>query len=314
MIFDYSLADKQRAKCPLCDGTTFTRLASVDRYGMGVCTVACNVCGFITTDPVLSGPDLDKFYREQYRSVYSKVDFPSHRYILKNGIDRRAEYIANFVVEKADFPFAARVLDVGCAEGSVLRAIRHLRPNWVTLGVEPGAFGEFAKGHAGCDVVPSLEQTPLRTYDLVLLNHVLEHAQDPLALLRDLRDRLAPSGKLFVDVPDAVAYSTIDDLHVAHVHHFTPTSLRRLGARAGLRCILLEQHRPPRHPRSVRCLFEQLEGVEEVDNLEPNVDDREAACGIRAIGSDGVLPTLRRWAPARKMRGLLQKAVDVVVS
>lgn len=308
MSFEYKLAKKEPAKCPLCDGASFATLAAVDRYRMGVNTVSCKTCGFITTNPVLSELELDKFYREDYRSVYSKVVEPSLAYIVKNGIDRRAQYIVEFISRNSNLPSIAHVLDVGCAEGSVLRALRNLRPELVAVGVEPGGFGEFAKTYADCDVVPALELAPHRTFDLILLNHVLEHARDPLPLLQELTNRLSPGGLLFVDVPDAAAYSEIEDLHVAHVHHFTSSSLQRLAVRAGLHSTLIEKHSPPRHPRSVRSLFVRSSEQANLGVQEPQADDLEAARRIQAIGSPAVWPTVRRSKPVRTARGLLRRA------
>src|SRR5262245_9272344 len=124
MKYNYEQAEKKNSKCPLCGAIKFLRLAEVDRYGMGIRTVTCGSCGFITTDPMLSEMALDQFYKEKYRYVYSKVVVPSEKYISKNGIDSRAEYVADFVVANSNAPFAAKILDVGCAEGSVLRAVR----------------------------------------------------------------------------------------------------------------------------------------------------------------------------------------------
>jgi len=291
MTFQYTTAAKEDTTCPLCGGDSFERLASVDRYNMGLSTVACRQCGMITTNPILSSSEVDDFYKHHYRRVYNKIARPSERYIIDNEIDRRARYTAEFLMRMADQPDGARILDVGCSEGSLLKELSARRPTWHPFGVEPGEFGEFAKTYVGCTVAPTLDEVPPEPFHLVIVNHVLEHVSDPAAFLRILRDRLAPNGTLYVDVPDASAYATISDLHVAHLHHFTTSTLRRLAARAGLKTNLIESHRPPRHPPSVRALLVAGETTETL--AESDQPDAEAARRIRLIGSGALWPRVR---------------------
>jgi hypothetical protein len=84
--------------------------------------------------------------------------------------------------------------------------------------------------------------------------HVLEHVADPVATLARLRGFLAASGHLYVDVPDVVAYSSVNDLHVAHVFHFGAGTLRHTLSAAGYEVVRLEAYRPPGHPPSLRAL------------------------------------------------------------
>jgi len=71
-----------------------------------------------------------------------------------------------------------------------------------------------------------------RTFDAITMVHSLEHFANPLAVLEDLRAKLTPDGRLFVQVPNAEANPM--DLAVAdHMSHFTPATLSRLCVRAG---------------------------------------------------------------------------------
>src|SRR5574343_1397270 len=51
------------------------------------------------------------------------------------------------------------------------------------------------------------EYTPTRQYDYIFMSHVLEHLQDPQAVLANVREWLRPNGKLFVIVPNGNAAS-----------------------------------------------------------------------------------------------------------
>ena len=69
-------------------------------------------------------------------------------------------------------------------------------------------------------------------YQLISLTHVIEHLADPAAMLRRLRDLLAPNGKLFITAPfrpskwkpaDGIApWLKYSYLHVpAHITYFS---------------------------------------------------------------------------------------------
>jgi hypothetical protein len=77
---------------------------------------------------------------------------------------------------------------------------------------------------------------------VVVLRYVLEHAHDVHALLRCLRELVAPTGHVVLEVPDARgALEQIDCSTVweEHVYYFTPNTLRSLVERAGFEVVYL---------------------------------------------------------------------------
>jgi hypothetical protein len=62
--------------------------------------------------------------------------------------------------------------------------------------------------------------------------HALEHFPEPLATMRDLWNKIAPGGRIFIEVPNAEA-NPFDYLIADHMMHFTPASLSALADRAG---------------------------------------------------------------------------------
>ncbi len=102
-----------------------------------------------------------------------------------------------------------RVLDVGCGTGQVVQALARAFPASDVIGVDPDARSIAAATaamaaltppprliHATLDAVP----TDLRC-DLILLCDVLHDLPTPLPVLRDIRQRLAPGGVLFIIEP-----------------------------------------------------------------------------------------------------------------
>lgn len=94
-----------------------------------------------------------------------------------------------------------RVLDVGCGLGFFLSG---LDPAWLRHGVEISAF---AAKHAArwADVhVGTLQSAryPDGWFDLVILHHVIEHVEDPVALVSEVSRVLKPGGALVLGTPD----------------------------------------------------------------------------------------------------------------
>lgn len=136
-----------------------------------------------------------------------------------------------------------RVLDVGCGNGEMLRALRRL--GWDVVGIErteatagPARRLELevhAGGLEACRLAAS-------SFDLIILWHVLEHLSDPHAALGELARLLRPAGRVVVAVPNVASWQARlagpEWYHLdvpRHLYHFDRRTLTHLLARAGLR-------------------------------------------------------------------------------
>lgn len=128
-----------------------------------------------------------------------------------------------------------RVLDVGCGNGSLLRALRTYWPDADLLGCDPSreniaqGFGNDLRLWTG--TASNLPGDV--TADFVLAVNVIEHAIDPVAFLTALRAVLEPDGLLVIVCPDG-ARPGLDLLFVDHVFSFGREHLGTLLSRVGL--------------------------------------------------------------------------------
>ena len=99
-----------------------------------------------------------------------------------------------------------RVLDVGCGAGRYLAVMKAL--GWDVTGVEPDDSSRAVAQAQGLRVVPSVAEAGFEhgSFDVIALNHVIEHLADPVGELRSLRPLLAPDGLLGVATPNWAAF------------------------------------------------------------------------------------------------------------
>jgi len=138
------------------------------------------------------------------------------------------------VVEDLRLPARARILDAGCGSG---RNMVELARHGTVTGVElADASVSLARERGAGEVIAgSVLEMPFEadSFDLAASLDVIEHLEDDLAALRELRRVVAPGGSLLVTVP---AYQWLWSGHDEINHHFrryTRRSLQRAGEEAG---------------------------------------------------------------------------------
>ena len=148
-------------------------------------------------------------------------------------------------------PAAARVLEVGCAEGRLGHVFKQQCPQaeWIGVDIHAPAV-EAAKqllDDAHCLNVERDDLTALGSgFDLVVMGDVLEHLVDPLAALERIRALCTPGARLVCCIPNMGHYTVVerllggdlsyDDsglLDTTHVRFFTLSSAMKLLLDAG---------------------------------------------------------------------------------
>ena len=135
-----------------------------------------------------------------------------------------------------------RLLEIGCGSGKRLARLAAL--GWQVEGQEvdekawAAAKAKYPfKVHLGELKALALEEN---AYDAVVLNHVIEHVHEPVALLEEARRLLKPGGVLVANTPNAMSqihglfgtnWYSLDPPR--HLHLFSPRSLSILARRAG---------------------------------------------------------------------------------
>jgi 2-polyprenyl-3-methyl-5-hydroxy-6-metoxy-1,4-benzoquinol methylase len=152
----------------------------------------------------------------------------------------------------------ARVLDIGCGNGSYLRQMRSI--GWEVCGVEPDPQSAALARAAGLDVRAGMLQDqslPEGHFDAITMTHVIEHLHDPMDTLRRCWKLLKPGGQITLTTPnlDSRGHQIFgaDWLPLDPPRHlvlFTENSLRQAMERCGF-----VVSRPPRPSLKAQELF-----------------------------------------------------------
>lgn len=223
----------KKPRCRFCGSTDLTKVIDpVLHAGVAYRLFFCSYCKIGLTWPHPELVTLAKLYAPgEYRGEEGKrfiapveILFELHKKWLTARLSKKIQ--------------PGKMLDIGC--GSGLLASLFARAGWNVAGVE---LNDETAVHARetygikvfTDVYSITEQ-----FDLILINHVLEHYVDPGFLLKKCLSLLKPNGKLVVAVPN---FSSLQsrlgrkywfhlDLPI-HLYHFTENGLVNLLVRSG---------------------------------------------------------------------------------
>jgi SAM-dependent methyltransferase len=207
----------------------------------GYNVVNCVACGFVYADTAVSQADYDRFYAEFSKYEDQKNGTGSG----ENPFDcARLEFTARQLADFLQDP-SARILDVGCANGGILRALKDLGYENV-CGLDPSPVCVENTRALGLEAHPGslFQPFPYGKFDCVVLSHTLEHVQDVHGAIAWISGMLKPDGKqvTYIEVPDAsryvdFLYAPFQDFNTEHINHFSQVSLKNTMSRAGFEAV-----------------------------------------------------------------------------
>ena len=223
--------------CNLCGTESSTVVGVKDRDDRPLRSVICQQCGLVWTDPRPSPEAIEQFYTKDYRKEYKGVWTPKPKHVYRSG-----QAAANRFARLSKFLRTGdRVFDVGAGGGEMVYALR--QAGYDAAGVEPNEeYARFAREVLGLDVAWGFYQNLPQAkgpYEVITLFHVLEHLEDPVHALSELRSWIKPCGLLAVEVPnvEAVCQWPGNRFHLAHLYNFNQATLELTGRKAGFSVI-----------------------------------------------------------------------------
>lgn len=225
---DYAAEVVHRA-CPTCGAGSFRKLFVKDAYTY----VACVPCGMVYISPIPAQHVLEHSYEQLSEDYF----LDERRRAIDDYPQRHARELALLARSAAH----GRLLDVGCATGSFLRAVQTVGFTDVS-GIDiAGPSIEAARRLGLRAVAGDFEKGVFEpaSLDIVTMWNTLEHLPAPQAFVNEAFRVLRPGGTILVSVPNYGSLSVLllgkryRYIGLAHLNYFSVRTLTALLSRTG---------------------------------------------------------------------------------
>jgi len=161
----------------------------------------CSVCKFIHCVPIPDEQELNlfyknKFYKQKRKTNYFLIQKKQQKWLNKIFLERLIKF--EKILGKT-----GSVLDIGCGPGFFLKYAK--KRGWDVFGIDSADRAvDYAKKKLKLKNISNNNYQDLailkNLYDVVYLNGVLEHIDDPLRLIKICKNLLKKKGLLFLSV------------------------------------------------------------------------------------------------------------------
>lgn len=194
------LAIASNLQCPLCQRPSGQPFHFGIRGDPEWPVYRCANCGLRFIPPKIADPQAyyrDGAYGLQHSSVIGKVLSPKEKFDFMSPLIALQVELFKRVVPKG-----AKVLEIGCASGYFLNAIRQDYTVWGNEWNTDEA--DFVSSELGipCSTEPLEEAFQGEKFTAICAFQVLEHIADPLAWLKLVKSRLIGGGWIYLEVPN----------------------------------------------------------------------------------------------------------------
>lgn len=207
--------------CPLCGHAQF----GVWRFGL----LRCRKCELIVAESVWRAAANEQLNESSFGDSYEPV---------------RSFWVGLFEAwnnrrTMGRLPAAGGdLLEIGVGSGSFLAYARARGYSPIGCDLSSAVCGKVERStgmRIHCGHVGTLPEGQL--FDVVVMNHVLEHVCDPVAFLKSVRSHMKPNGVLHLAVPNAASWEACLPGWISyepyHLLYFSPKTVRLAVEKAG---------------------------------------------------------------------------------
>jgi ubiquinone/menaquinone biosynthesis C-methylase UbiE len=191
--------------CPICNGSEITEIGPYKNNSEIFNSLKLVNC--ISCDTVFANPMPDELLLTKYNSSYFMSAHGGHSEdittvsFFKAIGSLRVNYVEKYLKDKAIK--CNTVLEVGPGSGFFASIWMKKNPETEYYVLESDESCYDALHKVGVTILSSenLKETKERSFDLVIISHVLEHVSDPKSFLEFATKNLRIGGALFIEVP-----------------------------------------------------------------------------------------------------------------
>ena len=163
----------------------------------------CSECGHIYLSPRPNIKDISIIYPKNYASFSGK--FSKQNPLLTKIKD--SVLLSRFSMFGARLPENAKILEIGCGDGQLLKAIKRKHMSFEVTGLDWKYQKEIKidlQKHGVLLVESTLEDVELTedSYDFIILNQLIEHLWEPESAIIKLHKSLKKGGLISISTPN----------------------------------------------------------------------------------------------------------------
>lgn len=228
--------------CPLCRADT-------EAYTFGPPSLAlrrCCSCTIVFLANALCAPK----YVEQMQDQFFSTGFLVRQSEWQKLFNRLNAYRTLRRIRR--FKQGGRLLEIGIGNGAFLHVAK--QAGFECAGVEPSPIiVGYVKNAYNVPVfngyLEDFARSPMQsTFDVIVINHVLEHIPNPRVALKQVRSLLADKGIAHIAVPNIAGWESRlpgwTSYETYHLYYFSPSTLLSLLSEVGFEVLRLETVEP----------------------------------------------------------------------
>ncbi len=238
----------KKRKCPVCDSNNYSILYKNDNYSKidtkGIIyrykhiLVICNYCNLVYSNPWLGFKNTNKIYSNSAIGAAFEES---------NKAKKHFKCFKSFFKKKNSFNKDTKILEIGTATGILLKNIH----NFYKLkkknldGIEPSKkLYEKLKNNRFFKIENKfIDQMKVKNkYDLIIMDNVLEHIEEPTKALNKIKSLMSNSSKLYIAVPNIFKYKNNFRDPFGHTINYYENNIKYLFENNGFEILKLKKH------------------------------------------------------------------------